>query len=159
MKFYALKIKRNGDVSIRCKLDGQIIEVCRLSRRNFAPNAPVYTSEKSAGQSKGFISLENELSIVLQKWLGAYDVLPTTNIVKLNDNELKDLHIFVTQHVSELHSLQYKLNTAYSRDNDNELLETVKRIVKDINSSSLLKTAGCKDVYQLCKQKQRQLSK
>ena len=75
MKFYCLKNK-NGNYSIRAKLDGIMTEFARLSKREMAANAEVRLPNKDnrckTVQSKGFLSLEEELKSVLRKWLGSY---------------------------------------------------------------------------------------
>ena len=79
MKFYCLKNK-NGNYSIRAKLDGIMTEFARLSKREMAANAEVRLPNKDnrckTVQSKGFLSLEEELKSVLRKWLGSYALSP-----------------------------------------------------------------------------------
>ena len=66
MKFYCLKNK-NGNYSIRAKLDGIMTEFARLSKREMAANAEVRLPNKDnrckTVQSKGFLSLEEELTL------------------------------------------------------------------------------------------------
>ena len=68
MKFYCLKNK-NGNYSIRAKLDGIMTEFARLSKREMAANAEVRLPNKDnrckTVQSKGFLSLEEELKKTL----------------------------------------------------------------------------------------------
>ena len=68
MKFYCLKNK-NGNYSIRAKLDGIMTEFARFSKREMAANAEVWLPNKDnrrkSVQSKGFLSLNEELKSVV----------------------------------------------------------------------------------------------
>ena len=84
MKFYCLKNK-NGNYSVRGKLDGIMTEFARLSKREMAANAEVRLPNKDnrckTVQSKGFMSLEEELRSVLRKWCGSYVPVLTSKVV------------------------------------------------------------------------------
>ena len=98
MKFYCLKNK-NGNYSIRAKLDGIMTEFARFSKREMAANAEVWLPNKDnrrkSVQSKGFLSLNEELKSVLRKWLGSYVPVLTSKVVALSPEDadmLRDNH-------------------------------------------------------------------
>ena len=95
MKFYCLKNK-NGNYSIRAKLDGIMTEFARFSKREMAANAEVWLPNKDnrrkSVQSKGFLSLNEELKSVLRKWLGSYVPVLTSKVVALSPEDADMLH-------------------------------------------------------------------
>ena len=102
MKFYCLKNK-NGNYSIRAKLDGIMTEFARFSKREMAANAEVWLPNKDnrrkSVQSKGFLSLNEELKSVLRKWLGSYVPVLTSKVVALSP---EDADMLVENTVTEI---------------------------------------------------------
>ena len=106
MKFYCLKNK-NGNYSIRAKLDGIMTEFARLSKREMAANAEVRLPNKDnrckTVQSKGFLSLEEELKSVLRKWLGSLDDINTAEYSKLRElQRCKSVENTVTEIITNI---------------------------------------------------------
>jgi len=110
MKFYCLKNK-NGNYSIRAKLDGVMTEFARLSKREIAPNAEVWLpsedNKRKTVQSKGFLSLEEELNSVLRKWLGSYVPVLTSKVVALSKEEAEMLFVFLQKTLDDINTAEY----------------------------------------------------
>ena len=102
MKFYCLKNK-NGNYSIRAKLDGIMTEFARLSKREMAANAEVRLPNKDnrckTVQSKGFLSLEEELKSVLRKWLGS--------VVALSKEDAEMLFAYLQKTLDDINTAEY----------------------------------------------------
>ena len=110
MKFYCLKNK-NGNYSIRAKLDGVMTEFARLSKREIAPNAEVWLpsedNKRKTVQSKGFLSLEEDLNSVLRKWLGSYVPVLTSKVVALSKEEAEMLFVFLQKTLDDINTAEY----------------------------------------------------
>ena len=110
MKFYCLKNK-NGNYSIRAKLDGIMTEFARLSKREMAANAEVRLPNKDnrrkSVQSKGFLSLEEELKSVLRKWLGSYVPVLTSKVVALSKEDAEMLFAYLQKTLDDINTAEY----------------------------------------------------
>ena len=110
MKYYCLKNK-NGNYSIRGKLDGIMTEFARLSKREMAANAEVWQPSKDnrrkSVQSKGFMSLEEELRSVLRKWCGSYVPVLTSKVVALSPEEAEELFSYLQKTLDDINTAEY----------------------------------------------------
>ena len=110
MKFYCLKNK-NGNYSIRAKLDGIMTEFARFSKREMAANAEVWLPNKDnrrkSVQSKGFLSLDEELKSVLRKWLGSYVPVLTSKVVALSPEDADMLFAYLQKTLDDINTAEY----------------------------------------------------
>ena len=124
MKFYCLKNK-NGNYSIRAKLDGIMTEFARLSKREMAANAEVRLPNKDnrckTVQSKGFLSLEEELKSVLRKWLGSYVPVLTSKVVLRELQRCKSVENTVTEIITNIGERGARWNNNIRQQYENKL--------------------------------------
>ena len=137
MKFYCLKNK-NGNYSIRAKLDGIMTEFARLSKREMAgemaANAEVRLPNKDnrckTVQSKGFLSLEEELKSVLRKWLGSYVPVLTSKVVALSPEDAEELFSYLQKTLDDINATEFSKLRELQRSKSVE--KTVAEIISGI---------------------------
>ena len=130
MKFYCLKNK-NGNYSIRAKLDGIMTEFARLSKREMAANAEVRLPNKDnrckTVQSKGFLSLEEEL---MRKWLGSYVPVLTSKVVALSPEDAEELFSYLQKTLDDINATEFSKLRELQRSKSVE--KTVAEIISGI---------------------------
>lgn len=133
MKFYCLKNK-NGNYSIRGKLDGIMTEFARFSKREMAANAEVWLPSKDnrrkSVQSKGFMSLEEELRSVLRKWCGSYVPVLTSKVVALSPEDAEELFSYLQKTLDDINTAEYSKLRELQRSKSVE--KTVTEIMSGI---------------------------
>ena len=132
MKFYCLKNK-NGNYSIRAKLDGIMTEFARLSKREMAANAEVRPNKDNrckTVQSKGFLSLEEELKSVLRKWLGSYVPVLTSKVVALSPEDAEELFSYLQKTLDDINATEFSKLRELQRSKSVE--KTVAEIISGI---------------------------
>ena len=133
MKYYCLKNK-NGNYSIRGKLDGIMTEFARLSKREMAANAEVRLPNKDnrckTVQSKGFLSLEEELRSVLRKWCGSYVPVLTSKVVALSPEDADMLFSYLQKTLDDVNTAEYSKLRELQRSKSVE--KTVTEIITNI---------------------------
>ena len=133
MKYYCLKNK-NGNYSVRGKLDGIMTEFARFSKREMAANAEVRLPNKNnrckTVQSKGFMSLEEELRSVLRKWCGSYVPVLTSKVVALSPEDAEELFSYLQKTLDDINTAEYSKLRELQRSKSVE--KTVTEIMSGI---------------------------
>ena len=104
MKFYCLKNK-NGNYSIRAKLDGIMTEFARLSKREMAANAEVRLPNKDNRRKS--VQSKEELKSVLRKWLGSYVPVLTSKVVALSPEDADMLFAYLQKTLDDINTAEY----------------------------------------------------